>query len=98
MNRLNSVNSWLYTIKIHSARLWRAESNHLRGKPISVGYFVFQNILIDDLPAIFLYSPDYTYPVNKKIKGLDVERIALPADRFINIENWYLKTKKQFFK
>ncbi|MCX6746502.1 MAG: ABC transporter substrate-binding protein [Candidatus Parcubacteria bacterium] len=61
-------------------------------------YQEFQNILIDDLPAIFLYSPDYTYPVNKKIKGLEVEKIALPADRFINIENWFLKTKKQFFK
>jgi len=61
-------------------------------------YQDFQNILISDLPAIFLYSPSYTYPVNKKIKGLNVQRIALPADRLINIENWYIKTKKKFIK
>lgn len=61
-------------------------------------YQEFQNILIADLPAIFLYSPSYTYPVNKKIKGLNVQRIALPADRLSNIENWYIKTKKKFIK
>lgn len=61
-------------------------------------YLEFQNLLIEDLPAIFLYSPTYTYPVYKKIQGMNVEKIALPSDRFINIENWYMKTKKQFFK
>ena len=61
-------------------------------------YQEFQNILISDLPSIFLYSPSYTYPVNKKIKGISAQRIALPADRFIKIEDWYIKTKKTFKK
>ncbi|MBM3257931.1 MAG: hypothetical protein FJZ05_01815, partial [Candidatus Nealsonbacteria bacterium] len=30
----------------------------------------FQNILIEDVPAIFLYSPDYIYLVSEKIKGI----------------------------
>ena len=61
-------------------------------------YLEFKKLLIDDLPAIFLYSPTYTYPVNKKVKGLQVQRITKPFDRFIGIENWYIKTKKQYFK
>jgi peptide/nickel transport system substrate-binding protein len=61
-------------------------------------YKELQKLLIDDLPGIFLYSPNYIYPINKKIKGLTVQKIALPSDRFINIENWYIKTKKQWFK
>lgn len=61
-------------------------------------YQEFQNILIDDLSAIFLYTPTYTYPVNTKIKGIELERIANPYDRFVDIENWYIKTKKSFFK
>ncbi|MCX6739966.1 MAG: ABC transporter substrate-binding protein [Candidatus Parcubacteria bacterium] len=61
-------------------------------------YQEFQNLLIDDLPAVFLYSQNYLYPATKKIKGINVQRIASPSDRFINIENWYIKTKKQFFK
>ncbi len=60
-------------------------------------YKEFQNILIKDLPAIFLYTPSYTYPVNKKIKGIDLQRIANPSDRFVDIENWYIKTKKKIF-
>ena len=61
-------------------------------------YKEFQNLLIDDLPAIFLYTPTYTYPINKKIKGIELQRIANPFDRFINIENWHTKTNKKFFK
>jgi len=59
-------------------------------------YFKFQDILIEDLPAIFLYNPTYTYIVDKKIKGINVSRIINPSDRFIGIENWYLKTKRKF--
>jgi len=60
-------------------------------------YQEFQNILLEDLPAIFLYSPTYTYPVNTKIQGIEINRIAKPYDRFINLADWYLKTKKKFF-
>jgi peptide/nickel transport system substrate-binding protein len=59
-------------------------------------YQDFQNILIDDLPAIFLYTPTYTYPINKKVKGINLQRMVNPYDRFININNWYIKTKKVF--
>lgn len=61
-------------------------------------YQEFQNLLIEDMPAIFLYSPTYTYPINKKIKGISVNKVALPADRFINIENWHIKTRRLYLK
>jgi len=54
----------------------------------------FQEILINEAPAIFMYSPDYLYFVKKEIKGLKEGIITEPAKRFIDIENWYLKTKK----
>ena len=59
-------------------------------------YFKFQDILIEDLPAIFLYNPTNTYIINKKIKGVDVAQIVNPADRFIDIKDWYVKTKRKF--
>ncbi len=61
-------------------------------------YKKFQDILAEQLPAIFLYNPTYTYAVDKKIKGLDTQRIAVPSDRFANIANWYVKTKMRFKK
>jgi len=54
----------------------------------------FQNILIEDKPAIFLYSPNFLYYVSKEIKGIDFEIISEPSKRFIEIESWYLKTKR----
>jgi peptide/nickel transport system substrate-binding protein len=54
----------------------------------------FQKILTDDIPAIFLYSPKYLYPVSKKVNGINIKNIAIPSKRFLNIENWYIKTQR----
>jgi len=54
----------------------------------------FQDILVKDAPAIFLYSPDYLYLVSEKIKGISVEIITDPSKRFSDIEKWYINTKR----
>ncbi|MFH1564487.1 MAG: ABC transporter substrate-binding protein [bacterium] len=59
-------------------------------------YVHFQNILTQELPAIFLYSPTYVYPISEKIKGFDILRISLPSDRFNNIDEWYIETTSAF--
>ncbi len=53
----------------------------------------FQDVLAEDMPAIFLYHPIYTYPVAQKIKGITIQRINTPSDRFTNMSNWYIKEK-----
>lgn len=63
-----------------------------------IKYDNFQEILKKEYVAIFLFRPTYHYPVDSDIKGIDTEVIYLPSDRFSNIENWYLKTKKTFKK
>lgn len=59
-------------------------------------YRQFQDTLIEDVPAIFLYNPTYTYAADQKIKGIDVSRIIVPADRFNNIEEWYIRTRRSY--
>jgi len=54
----------------------------------------FQKILTAEVPAIFLYSPTYLYPISKEVKGTDVKDITIPSKRFLNIENWYIKTQR----
>ncbi|MBT7228013.1 ABC transporter substrate-binding protein [Candidatus Parcubacteria bacterium] len=55
----------------------------------------FQEKLLELNFAIFLYNPTYTYPTASKLYGLDsLQFINLPADRFNNINSWYLKTKR----
>lgn len=57
-------------------------------------YTEFQKLLVEDIPAIFLYSSTYLYPVNKKVKGIDIEKLAQPSQRFSQVENWYIKTNR----
>ncbi|KKS93965.1 MAG: AppA protein [Parcubacteria group bacterium GW2011_GWA2_43_13] len=57
-------------------------------------YKQFQDILNQDIPAVFLYSPTYTYVLPQAIKGFTQTSIATPSDRFARIAEWYIKTKR----
>lgn len=53
-----------------------------------------QDIILNDLPAIFLYNPFYLYFQAPAIKGFEAKILADPSKRFTTIENWYIKTKR----
>ncbi len=55
-------------------------------------YIAFQNEVEKDLPAVFIYSPQFIYIVPDKIKNLSLGVITLPYERFLNINNWYIET------
>jgi len=55
---------------------------------------LFQDILLADAPAVFLWSPDYVYWVTSSVLGVDVAKIADPSQRFTGIEEWYMKTRR----
>jgi len=57
-------------------------------------YEEFQKLVVEDAPVVFLYNSYYLYPVDKKIKGIEIENISLPSKRFSGIEKWYIKTKR----
>jgi len=59
-------------------------------------YKKFQEIITEEQPAIFIYSPIYTYLQSKKINGFNTTYIYYPFDRFSNISDWYIKTKRTF--
>lgn len=55
---------------------------------------LFQDAIARDVPAIFLFSPNYLYAVDDRVRGIAVENIGAPSWRFADIEKWYLKTKR----
>ena len=59
-------------------------------------YDDFQKILIEDIPAVFLYSPHYLYGLDTNVKGFQTTLIATPSDRFADVVQWYVNTKRQF--
>ena len=53
--------------------------------------------IASDVPAIFLYSPYYTYIASPGLGGLDSKTaINTSDDRFVNVADWYVKTKRVF--
>lgn len=55
----------------------------------------FQEIMKQEVPAIFLYSPTLNYPVTSLVKGIRADRLGTPADRFSGVTDWYIKTKRK---
>src|SRR5574343_477640 len=55
-------------------------------------YATFEKIIREDVPAVFLYSPEYTYILPNKIKGYENTHMSNPFDRFYGIEKWYIET------
>lgn len=55
-------------------------------------YKKIQARIFEDRPAIFLYTPTYTYATSNIVFGSTVKQIFTPADRFADVPNWYIKT------
>lgn len=55
-------------------------------------YAQFEDEIKKDMPAVFLYSPNFIYVISKDLKGISIDHIISPSERFLNIYSWYLKT------
>ncbi len=55
-------------------------------------YQSFNKIIQDEMPAVFLYSPEYIYIVPSKLSGLQFGPITTPSDRWYKVEKWYIAT------
>jgi ABC-type transport system substrate-binding protein len=42
----------------------------------------------EDVPAIFLYRPSYVFATDWKVENVELENLAYPSDRFLNITDW----------
>ncbi len=58
----------------------------------AVKYLDFGREIEKDVPAVFVYSPDFTYLIDENLSGIALGNITIPSDRFAGINNWYLKT------
>ncbi len=55
-------------------------------------YEQFAAELRNDIPALFLYAPDFVYIVPKDLQGLDLKFIETPSDRFLSAHLWHRET------
>jgi len=55
-----------------------------------IEYENFQEIVMEELPVIYLYHPVYTYVVNKRVAGLVLEDMVTLEDRYNEVNAWYI--------
>jgi ABC-type transport system substrate-binding protein len=54
-----------------------------------------REVLSEEVPAVMLYTPTYSYAVDKKIQGFNLGRIALKRDRLTNLPSWYIRESRK---
>ena len=57
-------------------------------------YKKFVEIIEDDTPAVFLFSPDFTYITDSSIQNNRLGILNNASDRFADINEWYIETDK----
>ena len=60
----------------------------------AVRYRQFQEIFVGDVPAVFLNRSVYVYNLPKSVKGVNLGTTYVPSERFANIADWYVETKR----
>ncbi len=60
-------------------------------------YLQFEEEIRKDMPAVFLYSPNFIYVVSNKLGGFALNKFITPSDRFSNVNSWYIN-KEQVWK
>ena len=57
-------------------------------------YYQFQQLFAQDVPALLLYHPVYTYAVDQYVYGVHVGPIVRPGDRFLGVADWYVNLRR----
>ncbi len=53
-----------------------------------------ERFFIDEMPALFFFGANDYYVVSKRIHNVFVGDLVLPRDRFVHINQWYIKEGK----
>jgi peptide/nickel transport system substrate-binding protein len=59
-------------------------------------YHEFQEIFAQEVPALLLYVPVYTYGIDERIRGPQVGPLMHPPDRFRTISDWWIVPHRVF--
>ncbi len=57
-------------------------------------YQRFSELVNADVPAVFIYSPEFIYVVPERVRGVALPTINTAADRFLAIHEWYIRTDR----
>jgi len=82
--RSSAVNAWLAQARSSF------NSSERRKRLVSL-----REAIAEEVPAIMLYTPTYSFVIDKKIKNFNLGRIALKRDRLSNLASWYVRESRE---
>jgi peptide/nickel transport system substrate-binding protein len=59
-------------------------------------YDEFQEIFAQQVPALLLYVPVYTYGVDERIHNVQIGPLMYPSDRFWTVSDWWIVPRRVF--
>ena len=57
-------------------------------------YAEFQALFADQLPALPLFHPLYTYGVSARVNNVQADALNTPSERFASFPSWYITTRR----
>ncbi len=57
-------------------------------------YAQFNEEIRKDIPAIFLYAPEFIYIVPGSMGGIELGALTTPSERYLNAYKWYTDTER----
>ena len=54
----------------------------------------FNNMIINDIPAVFVYSPDFLYATGSNVQGMKTGLITTESERFLDVNDWYVQSER----
>jgi len=57
-------------------------------------YSQLQRLFLEDMPALPLYYPVYTYGVSERVKNVQIGPLNTPSDRFTTFPEWFIVTRR----
>lgn len=55
-------------------------------------YGQFEDEIAKDIPAVFVYSPDFLYILPAHVRGISAGTVTVPSERFLDINTWFINT------
>jgi len=57
-------------------------------------YERLQEIIDNEIPAVFIANSLFVYGVSTKVHGINVHSIVNQSERFLDVGHWYINTKR----
>lgn len=57
-------------------------------------YAEFERIFAQEVPALFIAYPVYTYAIDQSVRMVQIGPLASASDRFRNVAEWYMQTRR----